>query len=123
MIRWFEASLVAVMVTAATGTFWVKHDARGLRSEIAALDRRIAAEESAIELQRTGWSLLSQPDRLQTLVETHQGDLGLRPTEPSQFVSLAGIGAELDAAAPVSVEDAIASALDGIDLTATGSVR
>ena len=123
MIRWFDAMLIALMVGAATTTFWIKYDAREVRAEIAALERRVATELSAIELNAADWSLLSQPDRLQELVEAHEAELGLRVTAADQFVSLSRLSAELDALAPASVEDALAGLLDGIDTTATGSVR
>ena len=123
MIRWFDTALVAVMVATATTTFWIKYDSRKLGSEIAALERRIASETSGLELYAADWSLLSQPDRLQALVAAHAEALGLRPTEPSQFVAAEEAAAVLDALAPTSIEDAIAGIVSEVDETATGSVR
>lgn len=124
MIRWFDALLVALMVGAAMTTFSIKHDARRVADEIAALERRAEVERAAIELQEADWSLLSQPDRLQELVAAHEGDLALRPIEAEQFVRLDRLGEELDALAPESVEDAIAELVGGgTDGTVTGSVR
>ena len=124
MIRWFDALLVAVLIAAATATFVVKHDARQIASEIAALERRAEVERAAIELQEADWSLLSQPDRLQELVEAHEGELALRPVEADQFVRIDRLGATLDELAPASIEDAIATlGADGVDDVQTGAIE
>ena len=127
MMRWFDAALIALMVFAGAVTFWIKHDARRAAEEVAALERRIEMERAAIELQRADWSLLSQPDRLQELADAHAGELGLRTPSSEQFVRIDRLGVELDSLAPASVEDAIdellAEAPNGVDDTATGSVR
>lgn len=122
MIRWFDAALVTAMVATATTTFWVKYDTRGIVEEIRQLERREAAERSAIELFRTDWSLLSQPNRVHALAEAHREELGLRVTEGDQFVSLDGLGAVLDDLAPESIEDAIAGALVDAGIE-TGAIR
>ena len=128
MIRWFDALLLTVIVAAATITFTVKHDARRIADEVASLERRAELQRAAIELQEADWSLLSQPDRLQELVEAHEGDLALRPVRSDQFVRIDRLGRTLDALAPESVEDAIAAlagdvATDGIDPVSTGAVE
>ena len=125
MIRWFDAALVGMMVATASVTFWIKHDSRRIASEIAALERQIGAEQTTMELQNAEWSLLTQPDRLQVLVEEHGEDLGLRPAEAEQFVTLKELEAVLDDAAPVSIEDAIAGQIGGDDLDAllTGAIE
>lgn len=136
MMRWFDAALVALAVLIAGVTFWVKHDARRLADEIATLERRIEVERAAIELQEADWSLLSQPERLQELIEAHEEQLRLREPGAGQFVRLDRLGGELDALAPASIEDAIAELSTGggepndappidtpIDPTATGSIR
>ena len=125
MMRWVDGALVALMVIAAGITFWIKHDTRRIADEIASLERRAEAHRAAIELAKADWSLLSQPDRLQELVDAHDGELALRTATPDQFVRLDQLGAELDRLAPGSVEDAIAAIVgaDGVDTTATGSIR
>lgn len=128
MIRWFDAALISAMVFAAMATFIVKYDAHRVADEIAALERRAEVERAAIELQEADWSLLSQPDRLQELVEAHEEALELRPVEADQFVRLDRLGAELDGLAPESIEDAIAALsagedADGIDDVLTGATQ
>ena len=123
MIRWFDAALVVMLIVAATITFTVKYDARRIAGEIAALERRAEVERAAIELQEADWSLLSQPDRLQELVEAHEGELALRPVGADQFVRLDQLEGTLDGLAPTSVEDAIAAlAAEGIDPVSTGAI-
>lgn len=124
MMRWIDATLVALVVFAAGITFWVKYDALRAADEVAALERRLEVERAALELQNADWSLLSQPDRLQELLEAHEDELALRVPTSDQFVRLDRLGAELDVLAPASVEDAIAElSADGLDETVTGSVR
>ena len=130
MIRWFDALLVCAVVASAMATFMVKHDARRVADEIAALERRAEVERAAIELQEADWSLLSQPDRLQELVEAHEGELALRPVRAEQFVRIDRLDETLDALSPTSVEDALAAlsaggdgASDGIDDVRTGAVE
>ena len=122
MIRWLDAALVGLMACSASVTFWIKYDTRRLSEEVRVLERREAAEQSAIELQRADWSLLSQPVRVQALVEAHSEALGLRVTEGDQFVAAEKIGDVLDELVPESIEDAIAGAMIDADI-ATGSVR
>lgn len=122
MIRWLDATLVMLMVASASITFWIKYDSRRIGEEVRLLERREAAELSAIELHRADWSLLSQPVRVQALVETHSEALGLRVTEGDQFVEAAALAATLDELAPESIEDAIAGAIVDADLL-TGSVQ
>ena len=124
MIRWFDALLICAVVASAMATFMVKHDARRVADEIAALERRAEVERAAIELQEADWSLLSQPDRLQELVEAHEGELALRPAEAEQFVRIDQLGETLDGLSPESIEDALASLADGgVDPVSTGAVE
>ena len=124
MIRWFDALLVAIMVVAAAATFTVKYDAHRVAEEIAALERRAEMQRAAIELQEADWSLLSQPDRLQELIEAHEGELALRPSEADQFVRLDKLSEELDTLAPESIEDAIAElAASNLDEVTTGAIE
>ena len=121
MIRWFDAALVMMIVMAASITFWIKHDSRRIAAEIEALERRVAGERTAIELQRAEWSLLTQPDRLQALTEAHGEQLGLEPIDADQFVTLEELEAVLDDVAPSSIEAVLG--VEETDDTATGSVR
>ena len=124
MIRWFDALLVATLIAAATVTFVIKHDARRVAAEIEALERRAEVERAAIELQEADWSLLSQPDRLQELIEAHEGELALRPVTAEQFVRIDRLEVTLDELSPGSIEDAIAAlAAGGIDDVQTGAVE
>ena len=116
MIRWFEATLICLMVAGATATYWIKHDSRNLASEIRVLEQRIHAEQTAIELKKAEWGLLTQPERLAQLTELHGQDLKLDLVTPEQFQTLDQLDALLDQVAPNSIEDALSGA--GIDLEA-----
>ncbi len=95
MIR--PATLVAMLLAAGSGLYLyqVKHQAQLLDGQIA----RILKDTDRAR-QHTGelvadYALLNDPARLQELASAH---LHLRPTEPSQFTSLAELGRRLPAA-------------------------
>ena len=122
MIRVYDAVLVGAVIAAASATFWVKYDTRAIASETRSLEKRIAEEESAISLGEAEWSVLTQPDRVQTLVKVHEETLGLRPIEPDQLVTVETLNAELDAVAAASVEAALEGIL-GTDEVMTGAIE
>ena len=122
MIRWFDVALVGMMVATAATTFWIKHDARRVSAEIASLDRRIASERTSIELLGAEWELVTQPDRLQSILDVHKDALQLERIDPDQFVTLEELENLLDEAEPNSIEDAIAG-LDGADPVTTGATE
>lgn len=85
MFRTTDIVLVAVMVSAAAFTYKTKHEADNLKAEIARLERQIAFEKDSIDLLKADWSLLTQPARLQRLVEVYGNELELKPLEAQQI--------------------------------------
>ena len=108
MIRSYDIVLMSCVLVAAGTTFWVKYDSNEVRSEIRALEKRISEEEAAIELGEAEWSVLTQPDRVQSLIGVHAETLALRPMQAEQLVAAEALATELDALAPATVEDALA---------------
>ncbi len=46
----------------------------------------IKLEKDTIDLLRADWALLTQPNRLEKLIKTYDGELKLAPTDPTQLV-------------------------------------
>ena len=88
MIRTTDIALFTLMIAAAAGTYKIKAEANGKQNEIRRIERQIAVEEDTIDLLEADWSMLTQPERLQQLVEKHAGELALQPIEAHQVVSV-----------------------------------
>ena len=85
MFRVFDLLLIAVMVVAATITYQIKHRADEKLQEVRRLESEIKLEKDTIDLLKADWALLSQPSRLQKLVNIYNGELKLEPTQPTQL--------------------------------------
>ena len=119
MFRTTDTVLIAVMVAAAALTYKTKHDAENRLREVRKLERSIRYEEDTIAILKADWSLLTQPARLQKLVETYQGQLNLVPSDPKRIVGLDAIPVK-----ELKLEDLLAgeTSKPEQDTTTTGSV-
>jgi hypothetical protein len=88
MIRTTDIALFTLMIVAAAGTYKIKAEANSKQNEIRRIEKQIAYEEDTIDLLEADWSMLTQPERLQKLVEKHAGELSLQPIEAHQVVSV-----------------------------------
>ncbi len=95
MFRTSDVILIGVMVAAAGLTFKVKYDAELKLEEIQRLEAEIRIEEDTIDVLEADLSVLTQPSRLQKLVETYNSELALEPVEPDQVSSLERISETL----------------------------
>jgi hypothetical protein len=129
MIRTTDIALFTLMIAAAAGTYQIKAEANGKQNEIRRIERQIAVEEDTIDLLEADWSMLTQPERLQKLVEKHAGELALQPIEARQVVSVRDVPEK----GAVPDEDVIAETIakmakekgekpEATDETETGSV-
>ena len=120
MFRTSDTVLIAVMVAAAAFTYKTKHAAEDKYSEVRKLEAAIRYEEDSIDVLKADWSLLTQPARLQRLVETFAEQLKLQPVDPHQIVELKDLPDK-----ELAVEDLIdgeVAAKKGKDKIVTGSV-
>jgi hypothetical protein len=129
MIRTTDIALFTLMIAAAAGTYKIKAEANSKQNEIRRIERQIAVEEDTIDLLEADWSMLTQPERLQKLVEKHAGELALQPIEARQVVSVRDVPEK----GAVPDEDVIAETIakmakekgekpEATDETETGSV-
>ncbi len=116
MFRTTDVILIGVMVAAAGLTFKVKYDAERKLEEIHRIEAEIRTEKDTIDVLKADVSVLTQPARLQKLVEAYNEELQLEPVEPDQVTSLNGMGGALRAIGE------IAATLAETDDVQTGAV-
>jgi hypothetical protein len=88
VLRTFDIILIGLMIAAAAVTYKIKHDAEKQMAQVSKLERMITDEKDTIDLLKADWSLLTQPNRLQKLVESFQGQLDLKQVEAQQIVNI-----------------------------------
>lgn len=85
MLRSFDLVLIGVMTAAAVVTYTIKHRADEKLTEVRRLETEIRLEKDTIDLLKADWALLTQPNRLQRLINVYQSELALVPTAPTQL--------------------------------------
>lgn len=80
MLRTFDIVLIGVMTAAAAVTYTIKHRAELKLEEVRRLETEIKLEKDTIDLLRADWALLTQPNRLQRLINVYGEELKLQPT-------------------------------------------
>ena len=116
MFRTSDVIMLTVIVASAAFTYKVKHEAENRLSEIRRIEAQIRYEEDTIDVLKAEWSLLTQPARLQRLVEAYKDELGLQTVEATQFARLADLPER-----PLTIDGLVAGA-DGAAAPATDTV-
>jgi hypothetical protein len=88
VFRTTDIVLIAVMIGAAAVTYRIKQGAENELEHIQKIKTQIRLEHDTINLLKADWSLISQPKRLQKLVDLYQAQLNLQPTSSEQIVTL-----------------------------------
>jgi hypothetical protein len=104
IFRTSDVVLIAAMVAAAAFTYKTKYEAEARLSELNRIERQIRLEKDSIDVLKADWSLLTQPARIQRLVENYKDQLDLQPVEPTQIGSIADLPQR-----PLEIEDLIKS--------------
>lgn len=121
MLRTLDVVLIVVMIAATAVTYRIKQRAEQKTVAISELRHKISDERDAITLLKAEWALLTEPSRLQKLVDLYHDQLDLEPVEPTQIGTLRGLPER-----PVEVPDATPSDnTAGVppDKIMTGSVK
>lgn len=111
MLRVFNACLVLTALVSAFLLYRLEHATRAAERQIAAIERKIAAERETIKLLTAEWSSLTRPERLQRLAESH---LGLRSGTAAQRVSEPELLAQVPAERPITPHAASSDPLGDI---------
>ncbi len=91
MIRIFNFVLLAAMVVGAVVTYDMKHKAEVAADNVARLEADIAKEKDRQSILRAEWSVLTQPGRLQSVVDKYADHFQLAPFSPAQIATIAEI--------------------------------
>ena len=91
MLRTIDIIMSLVMVSAAAVTYRIKATSEDQLRQVRKLERQIALEEDAIDLLKADWSLLTQPSRVQRLVDAHKDALELQATDSTQVTGLESV--------------------------------
>lgn len=91
MVRFINALLVFLLMLAAAAVYDMKYEAELAEENVRRLERTIAQEKEAISMLKAEWSVLSQPGRLQELIERHHEILRLQPLTSAQIGTLVDI--------------------------------
>jgi hypothetical protein len=86
MLRTFDIVLIGVMTAMASVTYTIKHRAELKLEEVHRLEAEIKLEKDTIELLKADWALVSQPNRLERLVNNYNSELQLQPTLSTAIV-------------------------------------
>jgi len=88
MGRLFNLLLVAAMIVGAALTYDMKHKAEIAADHVARLQAEVAKEKDRITLLKAEWSMLTQPARLQDLVNKYADYFQLEPFSPDQVATI-----------------------------------
>lgn len=91
MFRKFDILLIVTMLCAAAYTYSAKHTTKRLQKQLVMIERQIEEEKDTIALLRAEWGLLTQPAKLQVLVEQFGDELQLMTLDPAQIVAIEDI--------------------------------
>lgn len=86
--RIFNFLLLVAMLIGAAVTYDMKHKAEVAAAEVARLQAEIAKEKDALALLKAEWSLLTQPGRLQSVVEKYADHFQLEQFSPKQIATI-----------------------------------
>ena len=86
--RLFNIVLLVAVIVGAAITYNMKHKAELAAAENARLEAEIAKEKDSIALLKAEWSLLTQPSRLQALVDKYADHFQLQPFSPAQIATI-----------------------------------
>lgn len=88
MNRYLPPILIILMIAGAAFTYDTKHKAEQAAATVVSLRAQVESEKTSLRLLKAEWSVLTQPARLQALVEKYQAQLGLRTADVGQFVTI-----------------------------------
>jgi hypothetical protein len=86
--RIFNLLLLVAMIIGAAVTYDMKHKAEMAADRVARLQADIAKEKDQIAVLRAEWALLTQPARLQSVVDKYADYFKLQPFSPKQIATI-----------------------------------
>ena len=84
-LRAMDIVMLSVLLAVIVWTFKVKNDSQLALERVSDLHRQLEAEKTEIDLLKSDWGLLTNPQRLEQLVKRYREELGLEGIQPSQL--------------------------------------
>lgn len=109
--------LCIAMVGAAAFTYVTKHEAENRLADIRELERKIVFERDTIDVLEADWALLTQPNRIQALVERFDAQLQLENVEAHQVASVRELPMR-----PLRIEDIMETMVDAAPAAPDASI-
>lgn len=124
MFRTADLVLIAATLGVVAYTYAVKSDTKQMHRELANVQEQIKSEEQSIAILRADWSLLTNPQRIQSLVEVYADQLDLTEGNAKRFVAIEDIPMRPAPVAPeLNIDDLLARIAANDDAAiATGSI-
>jgi len=122
MLRPLDIVMIGLVLGGAAFTFKVKHDSEMALERVAKLEKKIKAEQDAIDVLEADWSLLNDPKRLSQLVERYKDQLGIDDADSTAIGKIDEIPIR-PPMLPKASDDGIAALLEGGDSVVTGSIE
>lgn len=122
MFRKTDVILIAAMMAAAAVTYHIKDRAEATESQISRLRTQIRLEKEQMDVLRADWSLMTQPARLQHVVDVYKDELGLEPLQPTQVTKIDDLPSAPPELEPDPAKAGIGVASAGRDATVTGGI-
>jgi hypothetical protein len=91
MIRTLNILLACTSAVALVGVYGIKYAAEETAGQKVTIERQIERQEGELSLLRADWAYLNQPSHVAPIVLRNAAALGLVPTSPKQFGSLADL--------------------------------
>lgn len=126
MMRIVNIVFFLAVIGAATWTYQIKHDAEAQLSEIRSLEKQIETNKEMIDVLSADWAFLTQPARIQVLVERFGETLGLDVTTADQIATFDALPGEPVRDASQGIEEIIVQdnlGLENVDGLATGAIN
>lgn len=121
MLRTIDIIMIGLLLGGAAFTFKIKQDSEAAIERVAELESRIKAEQDAIDVLKADWSLLTDPKRLQALVQRYNAELHLAPIDSRNIGTIAEIP-ERAPTLPAESDTDITDLIDADSSIRTGSI-
>jgi len=114
--------MIGLVLGGAAMTFKIKQDSEEAINRVSKLESKIKAEQDAIDVLEADWSLLTDPGRLEALVERYKDQLPLQPTDPATIGTVSEIPAR-PIVIPEPQNEGIAGLLESDKILTTGGIE
>jgi hypothetical protein len=114
--------MIGLLLGGAAFTFKIKQDSEAAIDRVSKLESKIKAEQDAIDVLEADWSLLTDPKRLEALVERYKDQLPLVPTDPKSIATIDEIQPR-PVILPEPAIEGIAGLIENDNLLTTGAVE